>query len=542
VTTGTTALNINAAVVLNALSITGNNGNNILTGTNFGDTLIGNGGNDTLNGGLGADTMSGGAGNDTYAVDNVGEVIVETLNQGTDLVQVAIATANSSYTLLDHLENATLTNAVNFNLTGNGLNNTLTGNALNNTLDGGAGVDTLIGGTGDDTYIVDLNPNGTLQDTITEIALATNNDKVQLRGTSTNTTVATLTLAANLEHLDASATGSSLLNLTGNTANNQLTGNTANNILNGLAGVDTMAGGAGNDTYVVDNLNDIVTELLNEGTDLVQVAIATAGGTYVMTTNVENGTLTNTVAYNLTGNELNNTLTGNAAANTLTGLDGNDTLNGLAGADRMLGGLGDDTYTVDNVGDVVIELANQGTDTILSSVTYALNTANAIGVENLTLTGTTAINGTGNDLNNTITGNTGINILNGGAGNDTLNGGLGNDNLTGGLGSDTFVFNTALNATANRDIITDFLSGTDKIELENSIMTGLGSSTGQLTIDQFRSGAGVTTAGDASDRIIYNNTTGGLFYDADGLGGTAAIQIALIGVNTVLTSQDIFIV
>lgn len=248
------------------------------------------------------------------------------------------------------------------------------------------------------------------------------------------------------------------------------------------------------------------------------------------------------MAFNLTGNSLNNTLTGNAAANVLTGLDGNDILNGLAGADRMLGGLGDDTYTVDNVGDVVIELANKGIDTIQSSVTYALNTANAIGVENLTLSGTAVINATGNDLNNTLTGNSGANILNGGAGNDTLIGGAGNDTLTGGLGTDTFVFNTALNATTNRDTIADFLSGTDKINLENAIMTGLGLTTGQLTLDQFRSGAGISSAGDSSDRVIYNTTTGGLFYDVDGNGSGAAVQFAILGANLQITHQDFWIV
>jgi Ca2+-binding RTX toxin-like protein len=198
---------------------------------------------------------------------------------------------------------------------------------------------------------------------------------------------------------------------------------------------------------------------------------------------------------------------------------------------------------VDVSNDVVTELtADSGTDLVQAAATYTLNTNNAAGVENLILTGTAAINGTGNALNNTITGNTGNNILNGLAGNDILIGGLGNDNLTGGLGADTFVFNTTLNATNNRDTITDFVSGTDKIELENSIMTGLGLTMGQLRSDQFRTGSGISTAGDSSDRVIYNTTTGGMFYDVDGVGGSAAIQIALLGVNTLLTHQDIFIV
>ncbi|MCK9911621.1 hypothetical protein MXD81_20875, partial [Microbacteriaceae bacterium K1510] len=91
------------------------------------------------------------------------------------------------------------------------------------------------------------------------------------------------------------------------------------------------------------------------------------------------------------------------------------------------------TYVVNAAGDTVIENANQGTDTVLSGVTYTIG-AN---VENLTLTGASNINGTGNTLDNALIGNSGNNVLDGGTGNDTLTGGLGNDTLTGGSGDDT---------------------------------------------------------------------------------------------------------
>jgi Ca2+-binding RTX toxin-like protein len=120
--------------------------------------------------------------------------------------------------------------------------------------------------------------------------------------------------------------------------------------------------------------------------------------------NLENLTLTGTGAINGTGNSLNNVLTGNSAANVLTG------------------GAGNDTYVV-GAGDTVVEAANEGTDLVQSSVSWTLG-AN---LENLTLTGTGAINGTGNSLNNVLTGNSAANVLTGGAGNDTLAGGLGND-------------------------------------------------------------------------------------------------------------------
>ena len=312
------------------------------TGNALANTLTGNAAANTLDGGAGADTLVGGDGNDIYVVDNADDIITET---NTTLTQIDEVRSSVSWTLGANLEKLTLVGTAAINGTGNALANTLTGNAANNTLDGNGGVDTLIGGLGDDTYIVDLvSTTGALQDTVSEVASA-GTDTLRLRGTSTNATALTLTLAATLENLDASNTGSSKVNLTGNTANNILTGNAADNILNGLAGADTMIGGAGNDTYVVDSASDVVTEETNGGTDLVQVAIAAAGGTYTLGSHVENATLTNTLAYSLTGNSLNNTLTGNAAANTLDGGDGNDILDGLAGADTMIGGAGNDTLT-----------------------------------------------------------------------------------------------------------------------------------------------------------------------------------------------------
>ena len=240
---------------------------------------------------------------------------------------------------------------------------------------------------------------------------------------------------------------------------NVVTGTSGNDKLNGLAGADNLIGGLGNDTYGVNNTGDVVTENANAGTDTVNSSI-----TYTLTANVENLALTGTAALNGTGNALNNTLTGNAAANTL---------NGLVGADKLIGGLGNDTYFIDNTGDVVTENAGAGTDTVNSSITYTL-TAN---VEKLTLTGTAALNGTGNTLNNTLTGNAAANTLNGGAGNDTilglagndvLTGGNGTDKLTGGAGADTFDFNAVIESVkgATRDSITDFThSQGDKIDL-----------------------------------------------------------------------------
>jgi Ca2+-binding RTX toxin-like protein len=189
--------------------------------------------------------------------------VIEAANEGIDLVKASV-----DYELTDFVENLTLTGNDHINGTGNTLANTITGNAGNNIIDGGDGVDKLIGGAGDDTYIVDLVRTGTtatnfkvaLQDTITEAANA-GNDTVQLRllsGTdySTMANATTLTLGTNLENLNASDTGLTKLNLTGNALANTLTGNDANNILNGGAGVDTLIGGLGADSLTGGTGND----------------------------------------------------------------------------------------------------------------------------------------------------------------------------------------------------------------------------------------------------------------------------------------------
>ena len=321
------------------------------------------------------------------------------------------------------------------------------------------------------------------------------------------------------------------VSLTGTSGNDTLTGGAGNDILDGKAGIDTMIGGTGNDTYYVDNTKDVVTELEKEGIDTVISSV-----TYTLTDYVENLTLTGKSNINGTGNDLDNIIIGNSGANTLTGNAGNDTLDGKAGADRLIGGTGDDIYYVDNVKDVVIEEENEGIDTVYSSVTYTLTDH----VENLILSGTKAINGTGNALDNLIIGNTGNNILKGGEGNDTLYGGLGNDTLYGGAGSDKFVFNTTLNASKNKDTIKDFNVLDDTIELENAIFEKL-TATGLLNFDNFVS----TTDGkakDSDDYIVYNKKTGQLFYDADGNGKGAGVLFAVVENKADLTNADFTVI
>ena len=417
-------------------TLVGGEGDDTLNGEAGDDGLRGDTGNDRLDGGLGNDSMRGGSGNDTYVVDSAADLTLEEAGEGTDLVEASV-----SHTLAANVENLTLTGSANINGTGNELDNILTGNNGANTLSGGAGNDTLVGNSGND--ILD---GGTGADTMQGGA---GNDRyvvdeigdvvVETAGNGSDTVESGIdyVLGANLENLVL--TGSAL-NGTGNAAANAITGNAADNLIDGGTGVDTMSGGAGNDTYIVDQTGDGIVEAADGGIDIVR-----ASATYTLAANVEHLVLLGSAAINGTGNALDNDITGNEAANVLSGGagkdtivagGGNDTLDGGLGADAMTGGTGNDIYVVDDAADQVLENADEGVDTVHASTDYRL----VANVENLTLTGSGAISGSGNELDNVITGNAGNNQLDGGAGNDTLAGGAGADLLLGGAGDDTYRF------------------------------------------------------------------------------------------------------
>jgi Ca2+-binding RTX toxin-like protein len=154
------------------------------------------------------------------------------------------------------------------------------------------------------------------------------------------------------------------------------------------------------------------------------------------------------------------------------------------------------------------------------------------------LLGSSAINGTGNALGNSITGNSGSNILDGQDGDDMLDGGLGNDSLTGGAGNDAFFFNSALSAATNIDDLVDFSVPADTVHLENSVFTAL-TATGTLAAAAFHIGA---AAHDADDRIIYDSTAGTLTYDSNGNAVGGAVQFATLDAGLALTNADFQVV
>jgi Ca2+-binding RTX toxin-like protein len=552
--TATTAVTVNLSVATNQVSYNSTQVNNFETiggmTTGSGDDSITLGeaassSNGDVNTGAGTDTLTldytnlnyygygYGIYNDVDGIYNsyfgtrwIGYSGIEKLNITGTAFADSLVGFNNNDTLSGRDGDDTLEgNDGNDLLKGDGGNDLINGGIGNDSLDGGIGNDSMSGGTGDDTYIVSNSG-----DVLTEEASG---------GTDTVQSSVTYTLAANLENL--TLTGTTAINGTGNTLNNILTGNTANNTLNGGVGSDTLIGGNGNDTYVIDNVGDVVTETASGGTDTVRVAM-----NYTLAANLENLILTGNTAINGTGNTLNNILTGNTA---------NNTLSGGVGSDTLIGGNGDDTYVVDNVSDVVTEVASGGTDLIQSSVSYTLPTE----VENLTLTGTAVVNATGNSLNNTLRGNNSNNTLLGGdgndvlianSGNDSLTGGSGNDNLTGGAGADRFVYSSgaAFNATDfGLDKILDFTNtDPDNIVLGLTTFTKLTSvaGTGFSNASDF---AVVTTDASAalsSAFIVYNSNNGNLFYNengsASGLGlGSNFVDLTRSnGSNPTLTGND----
>lgn len=305
------------------------------------------------------------------------------------------------------------------------------------------------------------------------------------------------------------------------------------------------------------SITDNVASALTASKDFTVMLVSTPGNTILTGTSSGNNTLTYasatgavtvslnittqqntggagldtiTAVENLIGSPFADNLTGNTTYNILDGRGGNDILRGWSGADTLIGGLGNDTLYVENSRDVVIEKLNEGSDTVSSSITYTL----PANVEKLILTGTAAIDGTGNALANVMTGNSAANRLNGGAGNDTLDGGFGVNRLTGGAGNDIFKF-TSLGPV---DAITDYNVANDTVQLENSVFTAL-TVTGTLPAGQFRIG---TQAVDANDHIIYNSATGSLIYDANGNGAGGATQIATIGTGLSMTNADIVVI
>jgi len=426
-----------------------------VTGTADANILRGADGNDVLDGAGGADTMIGGLGNDTYFVDNIGDVVTENPNAGTDTVLTNLA----SFTLPANVENLVGTSAT---------GQALTGNDLDNVITGGAGADTMTGGLGNDTYVVDNAGDAV----------------IELPGQGIDTVQVSFNyrLGTNLENL--TLTGAADLQGYGNDLVNTLTGNSGNNLLDGGVGADLMIGGAGNDTYFVDNTGDGVLESPGAGTDTVFASV-----NFGLPANTEILVLQGNADLQGYGNDLANTLFGNT---------GNNLLDGGPGADRMVGGGGNDTYFVDDPGDVVVENAGQGTDTVFASISRVMG-AN---LEILVLQGGADLQGYGNGLANTIFGNTGNNLLDGGAGADKMVGGAGDDTYFVDNPGDTVIEN----AGQGNDSVFASTHFTLSANVENLILQGSadlqGYGNGLVNTIYGNSGNNLLDGGGAADILV----------------------------------------
>jgi Ca2+-binding RTX toxin-like protein len=409
-------------------SVDGGPGNDVLFGGAGADTLVGGVGNDTLAGGAGADVYRFGIGfgrdvvNDTYA----GGASSSVDDGASDAIEFDASVASANVAVYQQISGTAATGLV--------LALPSTGDSValqNEYAAGGVGA----------VEIVRFS-NGIQWD----IAALKSRIAGQVGSDASDDTLTAPVVNSWLE---------------GRGGNDTLNGGPGNDTLDGGTGNDVLTGGAGNDTFYVDSAADQVIEASSGGTDTVIESV----DNYVLPAQVEKLQLAAGAApLHATGNGLANMITGNA---------GNNWLDGGAGTDTMAGGLGDDTYVVDVAGEVVTESAGEGNDTVRSAVTCTL----AANLENLILTGTSRINGTGNALDNVLVGNAAANTLNGAGGNDRLDGGAGADAMTGGAGNDTYVVDSTSDTTVEAasggiDTVETALTWTLASEVERLTLTG----------------------------------------------------------------------
>ena len=532
------------------LRLGGDDGPNKIAGEAFDDVIEGFGDDDFLFGAGGIDTLSY-----ANAADGVRVLLYrvgtaqDTLGAGSDV-------------LGDKFENLVGSDR-NDGLWGNDLANFILGLDGDDRINGMSGADRLEGGLGNDAYTVDDAGDIVVEygdegyDAVfssISYALADEVERLQLTGSGSGLVGTGNDLANVLIANNGGATlrgGNGDDALYGGTSADTLLGGSGNDRLEGRGGADVLAGGTGDDSYHAE-AGDTLTEYAGDGIDTVYIS-----ATHALGANLERLVLQGTGDFDGAGNALDNAMFGNVGSNqlgggngadrlfgrsgsdALTGGSGNDRLDGGSGADAMTGGTGDDTYLVDDSGDSVTEGENEGVDLVGATITHTL----ADNVERLRLLGTGAIDGTGNALNNVLAGNGESNVLSGlggtdallgHTGDDVLIGGTGRDTLIGGIGADAFVFDV-LETSANRDRIADFEHGTDTIALSAAVFTALAAGE-PVTL---RYGAVAATA---EDRLIYNQTTGVLAYDADGTNtGAALVKIAVLTGAPTLDAADLLI-
>lgn len=465
------------------------------------ETITGTTASDLIRGGGGGDTLSGDSGNDTFYITAT-EVVGDTLNGGADNDTILVVATGG----LDvQLGAVTLTSIeeIEYN-TGNATGVSVTVAAVQV----GAGLSSNL--------TIDFNGTGTAEKFRVEMGTDTG---VNLSGFSVQDQEAADRIII-LGDNDAET-------MVGTGGRDELYGSGGDDKLVGHKGADYLSGGAGSDTASYSTATaGVIASLANSAINTGDAA----GDTY---NSIEN----------LLGTGFNDSLNGNAGANQLQGGAGIDTLKGYAGNDSLLGGEGTDTLIGGAGADVLFggtgsdaaSYADAASGVIASLANSSINTGDAAGdtynsIERLI----------GSAFNDSLNGaNVVNNTLRGGAGNDILKGYTGNDYLEGGTGQDIFVFNTALNASTNVDTILDFFRIDDVIQIDNSVFSAI-TVTGNLLSGYFKNID--TGAVDANDHIIYDQSTGDLFYDSNGSGAGGRTKFAQLAANTALNYDDFFVV
>ena len=521
-------------------NVTGSAFADTLEGDGFANTILGGGGNDAISGLGGRDVLDGGADMDTvdFSYLGVGQNLVLTLGALTVSTGAVAKTSTSGIA-------GDIDGVANFeNVTGGDGNDKITGNAGANKLEGGGGDDRLSGMAANDTLSGgdgnDVLEGGLGDDSIDGEA---DSDTASYKSSTIGVTVDLSQQGAAQNTIGAgSDTLNNIENLIGSAKNDTLTGDDFDNVIEGGLGNDMLAGGIGTDTLSYAGSVAAVTVSL-----AILVQQNTVGAGLDTATGFENLT-GGAGADKLTGDDKDNVLSGGAGNDTLTGGDGTDTYISGAGADKIIDagtdGKGDIVYLsgADGVGDTYNLGADsndlmefKGATSVTLSVfnaasiealnTNGLGVVGTIAADTIDFSGFTTVNGTvtidglgGNDkitgtLNaDTIFGGAGVDTLDGKAGADHLHGGLGLDVLTGGADADTFHIKWGEGA----DKITDFVSGTDEIELD--LAPGMAN---PLSII---SGSAPANAG-ANAALLYDTDDGRLFYDS---GPGVAVQIATL--------------
>jgi Ca2+-binding RTX toxin-like protein len=499
--------------------IIGLGGDDSIRGGSDNDALLGSAGADTLDGGLGADTLVGAAGDDVYFVDDAGDVVDEDRFgeimpgdlSGTDEVRAALdwsiatgtqATQIEDLTLIgaavvgagNQLDNVLTANAAGLTggqLHGAGGDDTLIGSAAGELLDGGTGADDMTGFGGDDTYQIDNSDD----------------DIIEAAGAGSDTAIVALSSFAlegpddiEVLRLDAAINGGLLI---ANALDQTVMGADGDDTLVGDAGGDALQGGDGIDraSYRTSAVGVAINLL-----EAVQSGGHAEGDTYTSIEQVEGSAQADTLLGSgaddyLLGLDGDDRIKGRGGNDTLFGGAGADLLDGGGGTDNLIGEDGDDTYRVDNMLDVVVELGT-GVDLVEAAVDWALSGPTQQNVENLTLTGA-ARQGTGNALDNVITGT---------GGDDTLDGLAGDDTMIGGAGDDLYIVDNAL------DLITD-TSGSDRIDLQSANVTSYDMSVqagGVEHLDVVGNDAAVTVTGNALGNRIIGNARSDRLYGGAG--------------------------